>query len=99
MRRLEAVWGALLEDPVCGRPEGHNPPCRSAQSVQRARTGDLARQRRRYQERVNVWLRVAPSLKARLAAYAGEQGLPMTAVLALLLDEALRDAEGIRRAA
>ena len=97
MRRLEAVWGALLEDPVCGRPEGHNPPCRSVQSVQRARTGDLARQRDR--ERVNVWLRVAPSLKARLAAYAGERGLPMTAVLALLLDEALRDAEGIRRAA
>ena len=33
LRRYEAVWGALLEDPVCGRPEGHNPPCRSVQAV------------------------------------------------------------------
>jgi hypothetical protein len=69
------------------------------QSVERARTEDVARQRQRHQERVNVWLRVAPSLKARLAAYADERRLSMTAVLALLLDEALRDAEGLRRAA
>ena len=33
MARYEPTgWPPVLEDPVCGRPEGHNGPCRSAQA-------------------------------------------------------------------
>ena len=35
MRRFEAVWGALPEEPECGRPRGHNGPCRSVPAVAR----------------------------------------------------------------
>jgi len=69
LRRYEAVWGALLEDPVCGRPEGHNPPCRSAQAVAAARQRDLAPMRAQQ----NNELRNARRRRAQLAAQAGEQ--------------------------
>ncbi len=55
MLRFEAVWGALLEDPVCGRPEGHNGPCRSvlavAAAVERERRSWPAKRERRRQAR------------------------------------------------
>ena len=95
MRRYEAVWGPQPEPPQCGRPAGHGGPCRSPQALQRAE--DAARGRPR--GKVNVWLRVAPSLKARLAAYAGGRGLSMCEAAALLLDEALSGAGERSRAA
>lgn len=42
MRAYEAVWGALPEGPVCGRPEGHSLPHRSVQAVAAARLRDLS---------------------------------------------------------
>jgi hypothetical protein len=55
MLRFEAVWGALLEDPACGRPEGHNGPCRSVQAVaaavERERRSWPAKRERRRQAR------------------------------------------------
>jgi hypothetical protein len=36
MHRYEAVWGALLDDVTCGRPQGHNGQCRSRQSISKA---------------------------------------------------------------
>ena len=33
MRRYELPGLPVLEDPSCGRPEGHPPPCRSARSM------------------------------------------------------------------
>lgn len=38
MHPYEAVWGALLDDVVCGRPEGHKGQHRSVQSLDRERT-------------------------------------------------------------
>lgn len=43
MHRYEAVWGAMFDDPVCGRPEGHTGVCRSVQSLERAREADRER--------------------------------------------------------
>lgn len=37
MLGYEGVWGALLDDVVCGRPEGHSGMHRSVQSLDRAR--------------------------------------------------------------
>ena len=44
MRRYEAVHGALPEAPECGRPAGHNGPCRSVLAMVRDRPKMLARQ-------------------------------------------------------
>jgi hypothetical protein len=49
MRRFEAVHGALLEDPVCGRPAGHNGQCRSVLALEKQRPKETAR--------VNRWRR------------------------------------------
>jgi hypothetical protein len=38
IRPYEAVWGALLDDVVCGRPAGHNGQHRSVQSLDRERS-------------------------------------------------------------
>lgn len=38
MQGYEAVWGALLDDVVCGRPGGHTGQHRSVQSLDRERT-------------------------------------------------------------
>jgi hypothetical protein len=38
IRPYEAVWGALLDDVVCGRPAGHNGKHRSVQSLDRERS-------------------------------------------------------------
>jgi hypothetical protein len=51
MQRREATWGALLDEVTCGRPEGHNAPCRSVQAVAAAvererRTWPAKRERR-----------------------------------------------------
>jgi hypothetical protein len=40
MRKFEAVHGPLLDDVVCGRPEGHNGRCRSEQSMEKQRRYD-----------------------------------------------------------
>jgi hypothetical protein len=63
MRRFEAVWGALLDDPVCGRPEGHSPPCRTVQAVAAALRRDLSPARARQ----NNDLRNARRRRARQA--------------------------------
>ena len=58
MLRFEAVWGPLLEDPVCGRPEGHNGVCRSTLALAKALEGDRKRWPRvrdRYQARRREW--------------------------------------------
>ena len=36
MHPYEACWGALLDDVLCGRPEGHNGRCRSRQAISKA---------------------------------------------------------------
>ena len=51
MLRYEAVWGALLEDPVCGRPEGHSGQHRSVMAVQRKQAADAGRLTRRRRSR------------------------------------------------
>ena len=43
MLPYEGIGGALLDDVVCGRPEGHNGKCRSVQALDRARERDRAR--------------------------------------------------------
>lgn len=43
LRRYEAVWGALLDDPVCGRPAGHSGQCRSVQALRRKYADSAAR--------------------------------------------------------
>jgi hypothetical protein len=35
MTPYEPAGGPPVVDPVCGRPEGHNPPCRRADAVER----------------------------------------------------------------
>jgi hypothetical protein len=42
-------------------------------------------------EKVAILLRVVPSLKNRLAAYARSRGLTLNAAATVLLDEALRE--------
>lgn len=37
MHPYEGVWGALLDEVLCGRPEGHNGQCRSRQAIARER--------------------------------------------------------------
>jgi len=44
-------------------------------------------------ERAVLLLRVVPSLKARLAAYASARGLTLNAAAAILLDQALSETE------
>lgn len=44
-------------------------------------------------EKAVLLLRVVPSLKARLAAYARARGLTLNAAAAILLDQALGEAE------
>jgi hypothetical protein len=53
MRRYEAVWAALLEDPVCGRPAGHAGKHRTVMGVRRKQAADATRttQLRRTQRR------------------------------------------------
>ena len=43
MTRYEAVNGPMLEDPVCGRPEGHQGRCRSEAALARKYAADVAR--------------------------------------------------------
>ena len=43
MRRYESVHGALLDDLLCGRPAGHNGPCRSGIAWDRYLREDRAR--------------------------------------------------------
>jgi len=38
MQAYEAVWGALLDDVLCGRPAGHNGKHRSVQSLDKERS-------------------------------------------------------------
>jgi len=40
MLGYEAVWGALLDEVTCGRPEGHNGPHRSVQALRKALEGE-----------------------------------------------------------
>jgi hypothetical protein len=37
MLKYESAHGPLLEDVVCGRPEGHSGTCRSVQALDKAR--------------------------------------------------------------
>ena len=53
MRRYEAVHGALPEAPECGRPAGHNGPCRTVQAMAREAPKEAARLRAR---RFRAWL-------------------------------------------
>jgi hypothetical protein len=71
MQRREAIWGALLEDPPCGRPEGHNGPCRSVMAVRRKQETDTARLARRRRSR-RLHARLA-SVVELAAAQAGER--------------------------
>jgi len=48
MHPYEAVWGALLDDVLCGRPDGHNGRHRSVQSLDKER---LQRRWSRYSEK------------------------------------------------
>ena len=66
MARYETVHGPLLDDPVCGRPAGHNGPCRSVMSLASERPKDLARNARWKRER--RWREQAAGRRAVLAA-------------------------------
>ena len=46
VRRKEQGGIAVLEDPVCGRPENHPPGCRSEAAMERARLAAAARRER-----------------------------------------------------
>lgn len=59
IKGYEAVWGALLDDVVCGRPVGHNGQHRSVQSLERERT---KRRWERYSEQ-----RIQKRRRAKLA--------------------------------
>ena len=64
MTPYEAVWGALLDPVVCGRPEGHAGGHRSVQALRKERERARAtwpvyrkrRQQRRAQERLRAQL-------------------------------------------
>jgi len=74
MRRYEKVHGALPEAPECGRPAGHNGPCRSVLAMVRDRPKMLARQavfRRRRREAARQAGR-----RAVLAAAVAPNGTP-----------------------
>src|SRR6516225_7540604 len=43
MTRYEAANGPMLDDPACGRPEGHPGPCRSRAAVTREYAADVTR--------------------------------------------------------
>lgn len=47
MTRRETANGPQLEQPECGRSEGHNPPCRSAAALARQYRADVTRAARR----------------------------------------------------
>ena len=70
MHPYEAVWGALLDPVVCGRPEGHIGSHRSVQSIRKER--DRAREnwpvyhQRRQAKRLR--LREAKRMREELAA-------------------------------
>lgn len=69
MRRYEAVWGALPEEPECGRPEDHTGQCRSSMALKRDHEKNLARQRRRKRaRRLHVRLAAVVELAAAEAA-------------------------------
>jgi hypothetical protein len=71
MLRFEAVWGALLEVPECGRPEGHNGPCRTVLGVRRKQEADTARwTQRRRSRRLHARLGAVVEMAA---AQAGER--------------------------
>jgi len=73
----EAVWGALLDDVVCGRPAGHNPPHRSVQAVAAAAERDRARQ---------------PAASARRREKRKLARLPLADQLAIAVADASEDA-------
>ena len=75
MRRHEAAHGALLDDVLCGRPAGHNGPCRSPQSLAKALELDRKRwpaehERRRQRRRREV---LAAALREADGYVAGQQ--------------------------
>jgi hypothetical protein len=43
MRRYEAAHGPILDDPACGRPAGHDGPCRTALALARYVAADTGR--------------------------------------------------------
>jgi hypothetical protein len=55
----DALSDALNEAPVCGRPEGHAPPCRSETSLRRRRRADMERWDDYLRERRNQRRRAA----------------------------------------
>jgi hypothetical protein len=57
---LEEVLGITLGGPRCGRPEGHNGPCRPVEAVARYRRADMERQRRASRERRRSIAPVSP---------------------------------------
>jgi hypothetical protein len=71
MQRREAIWGALPEVPVCGRPEGHNGEHRTVMGVRRKQEADMARLSRRRRSR-RLHARLA-SVVGLAAAQAGER--------------------------
>ena len=68
MQRREASHGAMLDDPVCGRPEGHSLPHRSEQALRKTRELERRTWARRSALR---HARLAPVVE--LAAQAGER--------------------------
>ena len=76
MRLVEAAWGALPEGLRCGRPAGHNGPCRSPQALAKAagyerRTWPARRERRRPANAVLA----AEIRRARTAAGVSQRAL------------------------
>lgn len=76
MTPYEAVWGALLDDVMCGRPLGHNGQCRSVQAVSKERERYRAnwpkyrekRQQRREMRRAQEKARDELAIIVRVAA-------------------------------
>lgn len=77
MNKYEKIWGALLDDVLCGRPAGHKGQCRSGQAMERTRQ----RQRDRW-----------PQTRERRNARRAFTRLPVADQLAIAVADAAEEA-------
>ena len=90
MIRYEKPGFPVLEDPVCGRPEGHAGRCRSEASLARAAVNDAQRWadracRQRYQRRRSQRLHERLAAVVTAASVQAERASRNRAVLASAL--------------
>lgn len=80
MLGYEGIWGALLDDVRCGRPEGHRGVCRSVQSLDREKVKTAARWPV-YQARRRARDRLAKGLLRQTQAHSLQIQCPSTRMM------------------